>query len=74
MGLLKRLNISRRSSHAPQTQTSNESDRKKSVISLVPLSEVTEESLKVWRALPGKIRHDPSMISFQQVNDNWRGN
>ncbi|XP_035779788.1 P protein-like isoform X2 [Anopheles albimanus] len=30
-------------------------------------SEVTEASLELWRTLPPKIRHDPSMVSFQQV-------
>ncbi|XP_055638999.1 P protein-like isoform X2 [Toxorhynchites rutilus septentrionalis] len=30
-------------------------------------SEVTEASLELWRSLPTKIRQDPSMVSFQQV-------
>ncbi|XP_055600405.1 P protein-like isoform X1 [Uranotaenia lowii] len=36
-------------------------------ISVVPISEVTEASLELWRTLPPKIRQDPSMVSFQQV-------
>ena len=56
MGLFKRLGFSGRAS------TSNGNDetppekpqRKKSIISLIPLSEVTEASLKVFRQLPGK--------------------
>lgn len=77
MGLFKKLGgISRRlSTSNPQTEiTSDENPtRNKSVISLVPLSEVTEASLAVWRQLPGTIRHDPSMISFQQEHERWKG-
>jgi hypothetical protein len=47
--------------------------QKKASISMVPLSEVTEASLAVWRQLPGSIRHDPSMISFAQENERWKG-
>lgn len=76
MGLFKRLNISGRAS------TSTDADdepsqpsvaQKKASISMVPLSEVTEASLAVWRQLPGTIRHDPSMISFAQENERWKG-
>lgn len=75
MGLLKRLRLSGRPSSSSQASSSNENPpRKKSIISLVPLSDVTEASLKVWRQLPGTIRHDPSMISFQQENERWKGN
>jgi len=78
MGLFKRLGLT---SRRPSSHDNNEDadmpnlqqQPKKSVISLVPLSEVTEESLKVWRQLPGSIRHDPSMISFQQEHDRWKG-
>lgn len=81
MGLFKKLG--RRPSAAPPNQenenepsTSFElhSPRKPSSVSLVPLSDVTEASLKVWRQLPNAIRHDPSMISFQQEHDRWKGN
>lgn len=64
MGLLKRLKISRSLSSG---------GRKRSIFSLVPVSEVTEASLQVWRNLPPTIRHDPSMISFQQENERYRG-
>lgn len=37
--------------------------------SIVSLSEVTEGSLQVWRALPEKIRQDPSLASFRQEHD-----
>lgn len=37
--------------------------------SVVSLSEVTEGSLQVWRALPEKIRQDPSLASFRQEHD-----
>lgn len=72
MGLFKKFGFGGR----PSTSTAEPSDetpRQKSIISLVPLSEVTQESLKVWRQLPGSIRHDPSMISFQQENARWKG-
>lgn len=70
MGLLKRLRISGRPSSSSQPRSTQEDYRMKD---LVPSSEVTEESLKVWRQLPGSIRHDPSMISFQQEHDRWKG-
>lgn len=78
MGLFKKLGgISRRLSSSNMQTDENAGDenppRNKSVISLVPLSEVTEASLAVWRQLPGTIRHDPSMISFQQEHDRWKG-
>lgn len=72
MGLFKKLGLGGRASTSNE-ETSHEIPRKKSIISLVPLSEVTEASLKVWRQLPGSIRHDPSMISFQQENARWKG-
>lgn len=75
MGLFKRLGFTGRpsTSQSETAQVEAATPRKKSIISLVPLSEVTEASLKVWRQLPGSIRHDPSMISFQQEHDRWRG-
>lgn len=73
MGLLKRLGFTGRATTSRSETSHHEAPRKKSIISLVPLSEVTEASLKVWRQLPGSIRHDPSMISFQQEHDRWRG-
>jgi hypothetical protein len=39
----------------------------------VSLSEVTEESLEVWRALPEKIRQDPSLASFRKKNEKLLG-
>ncbi|XP_050083930.1 P protein-like isoform X1 [Anopheles aquasalis] len=50
----------------PQRKKKRKSTRKRT-ISVVPISEVTEASLELWRTLPPKIRHDPSMVSFQQV-------
>lgn len=41
--------------------------------SVVSLSDVTEESLEVWRALPEKIRHDPSLASFRKKNERIQG-
>lgn len=37
--------------------------------SVVSLSDVTEESLEVWRALPEKIRQDPSLASFKKKDE-----
>lgn len=72
MGLFKRLGFSGRASTQTREPT-EEAPRKKSIISLVPLSEVTEASLKVWRQLPGEVRRDPSMISFQREAERWKG-
>lgn len=78
MGLFKRLtgigSTAGRASTSTNAEQLEELPRKKSIISLVPLSEVTEASLKVFRQLPATIRHDPSMISFQQENERWKGN
>lgn len=41
--------------------------------SVVSLSDVTEESLEVWRGLPEKIREDPSLASFRKKNERIRG-
>ena len=41
--------------------------------STVSLSDVTEESLEVWRALPEKIRQDPSLASFRKKNEKNSG-
>ena len=41
--------------------------------SLVSLSEVTEGALQVWRALPEKIRQDPSLASFRQEHERLHG-
>lgn len=41
--------------------------------SVVSLSDVTEESLEVWRALPEKIREDPSLASFRRKNEKLLG-
>lgn len=76
MGLFKRLGVGGGTRSAAEVQVEPENEnptRNKSVISLVPLNEVTEASLKVFRQLPGKIRHDPSMVSFQQEHERWKG-
>lgn len=36
-------------------------------------SDVTEESLQTWLALPSKIRHDPSLASFQLEHERLHG-
>ncbi|XP_058826333.1 P protein-like isoform X2 [Topomyia yanbarensis] len=41
--------------------------RHRNMIEFPQPSEVTEASLELWRTLPSKIRHDPSMVSFRQV-------
>ncbi|XP_052864843.1 P protein-like [Anopheles cruzii] len=51
----------------PRQRPKRKSSKRKRMISVVPISEVTEASLELWRTLPSKIRHDPSMVSFQQV-------
>ncbi|XP_053694022.1 P protein-like [Sabethes cyaneus] len=46
---------------------SKKKNKREQSLSVVPISEVTEASLELWRSLPTKIRQDPSMVSFQQV-------
>lgn len=58
MGLLKN------SKSTPKKNNAKKS-RRKSLFTLITPSDVTEVSLDVWRHLPSKIRHDPSMVSFQ---------
>jgi hypothetical protein len=75
MGLFKRLGLSGRASTSADDNEPSQPNvgQKKASISMVPLSEVTEASLAVWRQLPGTIRHDPSMVSFAQENERWKG-
>lgn len=47
--------------------------RNSSSYSIVSLSEVTEGALQVWRALPEKIRQDPSLASFRQEHERLHG-
>lgn len=58
MGLLK-------NTKSPPKKNNVKKSRRKSLFSLISPSDVTEVSLEVWRHLPSKIRHDPSMVSFQ---------
>lgn len=69
MGLFKRPT---RAENTPSTSAPTEQTRKKSSISFNS-DAVTEASLQVWRGLPSKIRHDPSMVSFQQEEERWKG-
>jgi hypothetical protein len=76
MGLIKRLTgrpSTSASSDEPAEGQMTSAERKRSSINMVPLSEVTAASLQVWKQLPASIRHDPSMISFQQENERWKG-
>ena len=36
-------------------------------------SEVTEGALQIWRALPERIRQDPSLATFRQENERLHG-
>lgn len=68
MGLLKK---SSNAQNIPKGK--NRRRRKSSLFGLSP-SDVTEENLEVWRHLPSKIRHDPSMASFQAQQEKLHGN
>lgn len=37
--------------------------------SVISASEVTEEALEAWKALPEEIREDPSFISFKKKDE-----
>ncbi|KAG5668692.1 hypothetical protein PVAND_016621 [Polypedilum vanderplanki] len=41
--------------------------------SVISLSDVTEESLEVWRGLPQEIRQDPSLASFRKKHEKLLG-
>lgn len=45
----------------------------KSNFSVISLSDVTEESLEVWRSLPEEIRTDPSLASFRKKHERLMG-
>jgi hypothetical protein len=45
-----------------------------SMNSVISASEVTEDSLTAWKALPEEIRLDPSLISFRIKHENLIGN
>lgn len=73
MGKTKRLQ-SPSTKQAVQTKIQDKpTNRRKSLLSLVSPNDVTEGSLEVWRHLPSTIRHDPSMVSFQQENERLHG-
>lgn len=56
-----------------QSKTKGNFTSRPSVVSVVSLSDVTEESLEVWRGLPEEIRHDPAMASFRKKHEkNYR--
>lgn len=42
--------------------------------SVISLSDVTEESLEIWRGLPQEIRADPSLASFRKKHEKLLGN
>jgi hypothetical protein len=42
--------------------------------SVVSLSDVTEESLEIWRGLPEEIKSDPSLASFRKKHEKLFGN
>jgi hypothetical protein len=78
MGLFKRSQtsaaISTSTSSTQQDDQETKRKRKKSLFNLViPKNRVTEATLQVWRALPGEIRQDPSMINFQREAERWQG-
>jgi hypothetical protein len=41
--------------------------------SVVSLSDVTDQSLEVWRGLPQEIRTDPSLASFRKKHEKLIG-
>lgn len=41
--------------------------------SVISLSDVTEDALEVWRALPEEIRTDPSLASFRKKHERLSG-
>lgn len=41
--------------------------------SVISLSDVTEESLEIWRGLPEEIRTDPSLASFRKKHERLLG-
>lgn len=62
--------ISKKSSKSIQGKSSR---RRKSLLALVSPDDVTEGALQVWRALPSRIRGDPSLAPFQLENERVRG-
>lgn len=54
-------------------KTKFKSQPRQSVVSVVSLSEVTEESLEVFRGLPEEIRRDPLLESFRKKNEKADG-
>lgn len=79
MGLIKRLtgrasfsgDVPEEADNPPENPRTTQ--RTRSIVESVPLSEISEASLRVFRQLPTTIRHDPSMISFQQEHEKWKG-
>lgn len=72
MGITKHFQFFK-SKHKTYKNTTKTTLRRKSLFSLISPSDVTEGSLQVWRGLPKKIRHDPSLASFQMEHDRLHG-
>lgn len=68
-----KLNGRKKKPHFSKKKTAPQRPSIVSNYSVVSLSDVTEESLEVWRALPEKIRQDPSLASFRKKNEKLRG-
>lgn len=80
MGILKKTSFQNTpqlvvpsTSSANRNKISKLRKRRKSFFSFISPSDVTEESLEVWRHLPPKIRQDPSMASFQLQQEKLHG-
>lgn len=56
-----------------KTDSGAKNDKLKGAYSSISLSEVTEGALMIWRALPEKIRQDPSLASFRQEHERLHG-
>lgn len=56
--------LKKKSPHRPSIQSN---------YSVISLSDVTEESLEVWRGLPEEIRADPSLASFRKKHEKILG-
>lgn len=73
MGKTKRLQATPSIKQASQQIQTKAPHRRKSLFSLISTNDVTEGSLKIWRALPSIIRHDPSLVSFQLEHNRLHG-
>lgn len=73
MGRAKQVQSAHRKNSINKGPAHAKPRRKSSILALISPDDVNEGTLQVWRTLPSKIRHDPSLAPFQVENERVNG-